>query len=553
MHSDRNRNGRTEETGISGGAGMKESRLNNILNWEELAQKAEWSVAALAKQCTVSVRTLHRHFLMRTGKSTKNWLAEQRQRRALELLRLGSSIKETAYCLGYQQPANFTRKNHFSATRWIWKRMKKRADLDPKDQKPIYFEKVRELMLDSTLSQKSVELYSKAIREYLTLLIPFGLDPACVSVFKKMPKKPDSDDRGGEPFSRTHLQTLFTFLASASELIQVLVWIGLSGAPQIIDAVFLPFAAINWKTGIIYYQRVKTGEKIKFCAMPPLLRLLRNRYKRLGPGAVYVFPELIFTQEEQRMKRASRSRTNTDSAEEGSSPNPYCNTADFLKGWKVWQKVPERTRSRASGYGMIKIAGFLTHCGIKTHCGLPTDDLTFKSFRQHHISCWSSLGIKLSVRMLMAGHSKKDNHGTYDIPTDDELIQAKNITWSYLKAVKKGKPFFVPTCQYEIYLTLMRKWDLFPEIMRAMVANELKGTFDQLRQLTLDCASKQCANAEKQTAILQAENAKLMEQILRQDGRLQAILDGIVKLSAFLGFDLAKHSLLAGRELAPQI
>jgi AraC family chitin signaling transcriptional activator len=86
------------------------TRLHHIQNWPKLAQQANWSVAALAKKCGVSVRTLHRHFLKQMGKNTKVWLAEQRQRHAYELLRDGSSIKETAYYLGYKQPTNFTRK-----------------------------------------------------------------------------------------------------------------------------------------------------------------------------------------------------------------------------------------------------------------------------------------------------------------------------------------------------------------------------------------------------------------------------------------------------------
>ena len=86
------------------------TRLNHIQNWLELAQQANWSAAVLAKKCGVSVRTLHRHFLKQMGKNTKSWLAEQRQCHALELLRDGSSIKETSSCLGYKQPSNFTRK-----------------------------------------------------------------------------------------------------------------------------------------------------------------------------------------------------------------------------------------------------------------------------------------------------------------------------------------------------------------------------------------------------------------------------------------------------------
>ena len=85
------------------------TRLKHIQNWPELARQAKWSASALAMLCGVTVRTLHRHFLHHTGKNTKTWLDEQRQHNAHELLCDGSSIKETAACLGYKSQSNFTR------------------------------------------------------------------------------------------------------------------------------------------------------------------------------------------------------------------------------------------------------------------------------------------------------------------------------------------------------------------------------------------------------------------------------------------------------------
>jgi AraC-like DNA-binding protein len=85
-------------------------KLNRINNWLELARKAEWSVASLAKLCGVSRDTLCRHFRKQTGKPTHVWLSEQRQQQAIVLLRDGHSVKETAFHLGYKQQTNFTRK-----------------------------------------------------------------------------------------------------------------------------------------------------------------------------------------------------------------------------------------------------------------------------------------------------------------------------------------------------------------------------------------------------------------------------------------------------------
>ena len=84
-------------------------RLNNEQDWRELARQAKWSLAKLAKLCGISGETLRRFFLHRFGKSPAQWLKEERQRQAIALLRDGSNIQETAYCLGYKQQTNFTR------------------------------------------------------------------------------------------------------------------------------------------------------------------------------------------------------------------------------------------------------------------------------------------------------------------------------------------------------------------------------------------------------------------------------------------------------------
>jgi AraC-like DNA-binding protein len=89
---------------------MNNSRLNRIENWPELTRRANWSVSALAKLCGVSEDTLRRHFRRHMDKTPKVWLSGQRQQQALELLRDGCSIKQTAACLGYKQQTNFTRK-----------------------------------------------------------------------------------------------------------------------------------------------------------------------------------------------------------------------------------------------------------------------------------------------------------------------------------------------------------------------------------------------------------------------------------------------------------
>ncbi len=85
------------------------SRLNHVQDWLSLAKQANWSVTRFAKQCGVSVRTLERYFEETFRETPKAWLREQRQQLAIELLRDGNSVKETAAELGYNHATHFSR------------------------------------------------------------------------------------------------------------------------------------------------------------------------------------------------------------------------------------------------------------------------------------------------------------------------------------------------------------------------------------------------------------------------------------------------------------
>jgi AraC-like DNA-binding protein len=86
------------------------TRLNHIQNWPELMEKANWAISALAEQSGVSVRTLERYILWKFGKCPRSCMAEQRQRKALQLLHNGASIKQAASSLAYQYPRDFSRR-----------------------------------------------------------------------------------------------------------------------------------------------------------------------------------------------------------------------------------------------------------------------------------------------------------------------------------------------------------------------------------------------------------------------------------------------------------
>ena len=111
------------------------SRLQRIQSWTELAQRANWSAAMLAKECGVSLRTLERYFLKQMAKKPKAWLAEQRQFNAAELLQQGLSVKETAEFLHYKHPSHLT--NGFKK---YWKHCPTKYYGSGAREKPIYVE-----------------------------------------------------------------------------------------------------------------------------------------------------------------------------------------------------------------------------------------------------------------------------------------------------------------------------------------------------------------------------------------------------------------------------
>ena len=78
-------------------------------DWLSLARQASWSVSDIAERCGVSVRVLRRHFIRQFGATAKSWITKQRHKQAVELLRDGSLVKETASLLGYKHANNFSR------------------------------------------------------------------------------------------------------------------------------------------------------------------------------------------------------------------------------------------------------------------------------------------------------------------------------------------------------------------------------------------------------------------------------------------------------------
>ncbi len=87
---------------------MNKPSLRRIQDWPQRAHEVKYSVKALAKVYGVSVRVLERLFLAAAGDSPRRLLKRLRMQRAIELLRDGSNVNETADGLGYRYATHFS-------------------------------------------------------------------------------------------------------------------------------------------------------------------------------------------------------------------------------------------------------------------------------------------------------------------------------------------------------------------------------------------------------------------------------------------------------------
>jgi AraC-like DNA-binding protein len=78
-------------------------------NWENLAAEANYRPRELATLCSVSLRTLQRHFSERYHMTLSAWLREVRLNTAYERVKSGEAIKAVSYDLGFKQPSHFSR------------------------------------------------------------------------------------------------------------------------------------------------------------------------------------------------------------------------------------------------------------------------------------------------------------------------------------------------------------------------------------------------------------------------------------------------------------
>jgi AraC-like DNA-binding protein len=83
------------------------SRLDQIKDWAALAKSSAYCAGKLALECRVSTRQLERYFHIKHNAAPHQWLRGLRMRRAVELIRDQTLLKQAGLELGYKDPAHF--------------------------------------------------------------------------------------------------------------------------------------------------------------------------------------------------------------------------------------------------------------------------------------------------------------------------------------------------------------------------------------------------------------------------------------------------------------
>lgn len=83
--------------------------FEDLSSWVKLARESGFKATRMAELCGMSTRHLRRCCLIRFGRSTQDWLDEQRIVAARWLLREQRSVKSVSYSLGFKQVSHFSR------------------------------------------------------------------------------------------------------------------------------------------------------------------------------------------------------------------------------------------------------------------------------------------------------------------------------------------------------------------------------------------------------------------------------------------------------------
>jgi hypothetical protein len=134
--------------------------------------------------------------------------------------------------------------------------------------------------------------------------------------------------------------------------------------------------------------------------------------------------------------------------------------------------------------------------------------------------------------MRMTGLNPPETHLRYETPAESEILRARDITWSYLEAIVKGRPFFTPTTPYDLFERILVHRKMLPDIIRAAMREELDGSFANLSEAMLAAFAGQEARIREQMKRHEAHIDQKMEEQRRLLDQLKETIQPALKVAA---------------------
>jgi len=149
--------------------------------------------------------------------------------------------------------------------------------------------------INSGLSVNTMRQYAHWLALLTAGLLWHGLDPSCGDIFANFD---DAFQReaAGVACSYESIQDMLRELGTQPFAVQFTFWCEFSGAPGLADLIFVQHTDIDRDTGKVILARQGTLTAAQFLLLRDGLEVYRSR--KCKKGAVYVMPEVVFSQEE---------------------------------------------------------------------------------------------------------------------------------------------------------------------------------------------------------------------------------------------------------------
>jgi len=219
--------------------------------------------------------------------------------------------------------------------------------------------------------------------------------PECLAVFDGLSISSSPHRKCGKPYSNEDLRKLLAAEANAPSYLRMALWNGISGGPQAIDALTLKCAELDRKSGLVRFKRQKTGGRAEYFLVREGVDCANRQPIRDGQPFVVAEGPLKPT----------------------GSPIDVNNS---------------QTRKRITGWFNTRWRALAKKAGVDP------EDKSYKSLRQHLVSCLDSEPLALALIARVLGN-KVRAVPRYSFVLDGDLEFHRDLRQRHLEALLSGR------------------------------------------------------------------------------------------------------------------